>query len=94
MSRARTHAAPIDDAVIGERIHTLMWRNHRRQEDLADLLGVDQGSVSRRMRGKRAWGAVDVVVTAQWLDVPVAELLLPRVDSNHQPFGQWSTVAA
>ncbi len=67
------------NAVIGERVHTLMWRTGRTQKQLAGVLNVDQGSVSNRLRGKTAWTVVDLLAVAAWLDVPVTDLM-PEVE--------------
>lgn len=63
------------NALIGERIHTLMWRRGHTQRQLATILGVDQGSISNRLHGKTAWSAIDVVAAAAWLGEPVTDLL-------------------
>lgn len=68
--------------LIGEHVHTLMWRTGRTQAQLAKLLGVDQGSVSRRLHGRREWSATEIAVTAAWLGVP-PEQLLPEVELLH-----------
>ena len=65
--------------VIGERIHTLMWREKRAQRELGALLGVDQASISKRLRGKTNWTAVEVAAVATWLNVSVAELV-PEIE--------------
>ena len=67
------------NAVIGERVHTLMWRSSRTQKQLASLLNVDQGAVSNRLRGKTAWSAMEVLSVAAWLGVPVTDLM-PEVE--------------
>ncbi|WP_131827585.1 helix-turn-helix domain-containing protein, partial [Mycolicibacterium fortuitum] len=67
------------NTVIGERVHTLMWRHGRTQKQLAAVLNVDQGSVSNRLKGKTAWTVVDLLATAAWLDVPVTDLM-PEVE--------------
>lgn len=61
--------------VIGERIHTLMWRSGRTQTQLARILKIDQGAVSNRLRGKTQWDAWEVAVTAAWLGVQVNDLI-------------------
>jgi transcriptional regulator with XRE-family HTH domain len=66
-------------SLIGERVHTLMWRNGRTQKQLAAVLQVGQGSVSDRLRGKTEWSAIDVAVTAAWLGVE-PENLMPDVE--------------
>ncbi len=67
------------NALIGERVHTLMWRAGRTQKQLAAVLNVDQGSVSNRLRGKTVWSAVDLAAVAAWLEVPITDLL-PEVE--------------
>jgi transcriptional regulator with XRE-family HTH domain len=67
------------NVLIGERVHTLMWRNGRTQKQLADILKVDQGSISKRLRGNTVWSAVEIAAVAAWLGVPVEELL-PEVE--------------
>ena len=52
-----------------------MWRQKRSQKALGELLGVDQGSISKRLRGKTLWSASEVLAVAAWFDVPVTELL-------------------
>lgn len=65
--------------LIGERVHTLMWRAGRTQKQLASILRIDQGAVSNRLRGKTEWSAIDVAVTAAWLGVR-PEDLMPEVE--------------
>lgn len=69
----------LGNALIGERVHTLMWRKKRTQAELAAVLNVDQGSISNRLRGKTTWSAFEVSAVAAWLDVPVEELM-PEVE--------------
>ncbi|WP_104183182.1 helix-turn-helix domain-containing protein [Mycobacterium avium] len=65
--------------IIGERVHTLMWRAGRTQKQLAAILQIGQGSVSDRLRGKTEWSAIDIAVTAAWLGV-TPESLMPTVE--------------
>lgn len=67
------------NVLIGEHIHTLMWRAGKTQSQLASLLGVDQGSVSRRLRGNREWSAYEIAVTAAWLGVTPGDLM-PQIE--------------
>ncbi len=60
---------------IGEKVHTLMWRQGRTQKQLAAVLQVGQASVSDRLRGKTEWSAIDILVTAAWLGVEPTELI-------------------
>ena len=45
------------DAEIGERLHTWMWRNRIPQTGFADVLGISQQSLGRKLRGESAWSA-------------------------------------
>lgn len=72
------------NVIIGERVHTLMWRSGRTQVQLAAVLNVDQGSISNRLRGKTNWSAVEVCAVARWLQVPVAEIM-PEVELDDPP---------
>ncbi|MGV8874823.1 MAG: helix-turn-helix domain-containing protein [Rhodococcus sp. (in: high G+C Gram-positive bacteria)] len=74
------------NAIIGERIHTLMWREGRTQAQLAILLGVDQGSVSKRLKGRTQWSAIEVQTAAAWLGVPVTDLM-PEIELAPRPEG-------
>lgn len=66
---------------IGERIHVLMWRQSKTQDELAELLAIPRTSVSNRLRGKIKWAAVEAAITASWLGVEIGDLI-PAV---HQP---------
>ena len=66
------------------------------QSDIASALGGQQGTISRRWRGGRAWPLEDLPTVADILGVSVAYLvtdnsgvptieLRPRQDSNLQP---------
>lgn len=64
-----------DDVLIGEAVHAAMWRAHVSQTQLARALGLDQAAISRRLRGRTAWKASEVRVTAALLGVAVVDLL-------------------
>lgn len=57
----------------------LMWPRNRTQRELSGVLGVDQGSVSNRLRGKTTWTVWDLLAVAAWLDVPITELM-PEIE--------------
>ncbi len=56
-----------------------------KQADLAAELGVAPSTVNVRWMGGRQWQLEDIEVIAKAMRIPVDRLLLPRVDSNHQP---------
>jgi len=74
-----------------------MWRTRVTQTRLAEVLGLDQSTLSKKLRGKRPWSVDELVRVAHVLGRPASFFLgepdlaatassgLPRVDSNHQP---------
>lgn len=53
----------------------LMAQQNKRTGELADLLGISQQSASRRKTGETPLGLHEVGTIAEWLGVPVAQLL-------------------
>ena len=54
---------------IGERVHREMWRRRITQTALAERLELSQSSISRKLRGERAWDADDLAPVAEILGV-------------------------
>jgi transcriptional regulator with XRE-family HTH domain len=48
------------DEVIGERVHTLAWRNGMTNAAIAREMEIDPATFSRRLRGERGWTASEV----------------------------------
>lgn len=71
------------DELIGARVHAAMWRTRVTQKQLAAALGVDQGSVSKRLRGRTAWKVSDVIVAAQLCGVSVEDLMPQHDELGH-----------
>lgn len=63
------------DAFIGRRVHQLMWDQKLTQTKVGELLGMDQSSVAKRLRGKLGWSASLLVETARVLDTTVSYLV-------------------
>jgi plasmid maintenance system antidote protein VapI len=63
------------NVLIGEHVRTLMCRTGHTQTELAAILHIDQGSVSKRLCGKTAWSALEIAIVATWLGVSVTDLL-------------------
>ena len=85
------------DAQIGELVHQALWRARATQTDLAQALNVDQGSVSRRLRGRIAWRVSDLMAAGRlcgvdWMTLVPGAGGLPRLDSNQQPAGYGQVV--
>lgn len=73
------------DELVGERVHQLMWRRRLPQAALGEALKIGQSGVSKKIRGLSPWTAADIYAAAALLQVEPASLL-PRLDSNQQPF--------
>jgi transcriptional regulator with XRE-family HTH domain len=62
-----------------DRIATLvraeMKQQGKTQVELADLLGVTQQSVSRRLTGETPFTVYDLTVLSSYLNIPVADFL-------------------
>jgi len=69
---------------VGQAIHMRLWRQGIPQRELAEVLGIGQSTMSKKLRGSVSWTVQELVSSAVFLDVPPVDLL-PRVDSNHQP---------
>lgn len=59
---------------LGERIHNIMWRRGLTQLSLADALGLDQSTLSKKLRGKRRWYADEIAIVASTLGVSAGDL--------------------
>jgi transcriptional regulator with XRE-family HTH domain len=66
----------VRNRIAGE-VRAAMARSQKTQRDLAEVLGIDQPSVSLRLRGERSFRAEELAVVAEWLGVPAADLLEP-----------------
>ncbi len=72
------------DEEIGLRVHQVMFERKVTAQRLAAVVGVSGSVLGRKLRGKVAWSARDVVTVARHLNVSVAYLLgettTPRPD--------------
>jgi transcriptional regulator with XRE-family HTH domain len=73
------------DEAVGQSLHMAMWRRGIPQSRLAERLGVTQGTLSRKLRGKSPWTLGEVYEAAAALGSDPKELL-PHLDSNQKPF--------
>jgi transcriptional regulator with XRE-family HTH domain len=71
------------DELIGARVHAAMWRARVTQKQLAAALDVDQGSVSRRLRGRTSWKVSDVLVAAELCGIDMSELMPTHDELGH-----------
>ena len=79
MSPTQGIDAPVNyDELVGEKVHQIMWRQHRKQTEVAALLGVAQATLSRKIRGTRPWEVGEIYAVAEILAVPITDLLPER----------------
>lgn len=60
---------------IGEQIHGVMWRKNVTQAQLAQVLGITQAAISKKVRGKRPFTIEELQVASDHLEVSTLELL-------------------
>lgn len=60
---------------IAAAVRAEMARQQKTQDDLAELLGIVQPSVSLRLAGKRSFRGEELAALAEWLQVPVSTFL-------------------
>lgn len=76
-TEAKTRNTPSRDvdAEVGRRVHMLMWDRQMTQTALGNILGIDQSSLAKKLRGQRKWALADLVAAADALGVSAGELL-------------------
>ena len=62
-------------ATVGHNIRAEMTRLQLTQEDVAQMLGVSQSGVSRRLIGEIAFNVVELTTLARMFDVTASYLL-------------------
>lgn len=71
------HPETLTEAVAAEiRVH--LARQRRRGTDLAEFLGISTAAVSAKLNDKTPFTLTEVERIAEWLQVPVRELLGER----------------
>lgn len=71
------------DAQIGRRVHQLLWDRHLTQTEFGRLIGMDQSSVAKRLRGKLGWSAAQVKAAAAVLRTSVSDLYGESASPSH-----------
>lgn len=69
---------------IGMTVNQYLFAVGATKTELASRLGIALTNVSRRIRGLGDWSAEDLLITAEFLDIQVSDLL-PTRDEN----GNW-----
>lgn len=57
---------------ISRIVRILLARDELRQQDLAEALGYESGTITRKMKGEREWRVNDLVLLAEFFEVPVS----------------------
>ncbi len=70
------------DAIIGRRVHHMMWDRKITQTALAGVLGLQQSALSRKLRGERGWSSDELVAVAGTLHTNVADLFGEYAEGN------------
>lgn len=87
MSDNRDEAPALVNRAIGARVAWYMrysGETRRTQSELADLLGVEQSAVSKKLSGRRPFFPHELYAIAEWLDRPLGDFL-PVTDRMSSP---------
>lgn len=63
---------PLIQENVSRIVRMLLARDEMLQQDLAEALGYDAGTVTRKMRGLREWKLNDIVLLAEFFEVAVS----------------------
>lgn len=63
------------DAEVGRRVHMIMWDRQLKQTELGPRIGMEQSTLSKKLRGLRPWSLEEVVTVARELHTSVAYLI-------------------
>jgi transcriptional regulator with XRE-family HTH domain len=68
------------ETAVSEEILALMGRRRISQTKLAEHLGINQGTLSKRLRGTQPWTITDLEAVAEFFDVSITALFPVTVD--------------
>lgn len=74
------------DRQVARRVKLAIFDSGKTQKAVAAAAGIGPSAMTSRMNGTRPWRVEEIVLIAQATGVEVGALL-PRLDSNQQPFG-------
>lgn len=74
------------DAIVGRRIHLLMWNKKLTQTQFAPRLGMHQSALAKKLRAQRGWSLDEIRSAATELGVSIA-YLLGESDTKNPPRG-------
>ena len=75
------------DQIAGELVHIEMRRRRISQAELGEVLGISQAAAGRKLYGTRSWTLDELLATARFLNVNVADLM-PGHDYAPAPAGR------
>lgn len=70
-------------ARVAAQIRALMAARRKTSADLAEVLGISQSSASRRMHGDGLFTLDQLEETADWLGVPLTDIIIPVPGLNY-----------
>lgn len=74
MDMTNAHDTDVN-VLVGELVHQHMWRGKVSQTRMAQILGIGQPAVARKLRGERPFSIDELLAVAEFLDLPITELL-------------------
>ena len=63
------------DEQIGERLYVQMRRQKKTGVAAAEVLGIDQSSMSKKLNGTRPLALSELLALCEWLDLPIGDVL-------------------
>jgi transcriptional regulator with XRE-family HTH domain len=69
-------------------IRALMAARKRTSGELATALGLSQSAASRRMHGDGTFTLDEIQATADWLEVPITDIITPVPGISYVPTAQ------
>jgi len=66
---------PGADEALGRILHLTMWDHGIKQTELAPKLGMDQSTLSKKLRGVRPWTFAEFLAVADILGVDALDIL-------------------
>jgi transcriptional regulator with XRE-family HTH domain len=76
---------PDADVALGRTIHQAMWDQRITQTRLAVALGIDQTTLSKKLRGTRPWTVRELIDVADALHIDARELLARMWGPDNPP---------
>jgi transcriptional regulator with XRE-family HTH domain len=64
-----------DRAAVAAAVRAELARRGKTQREVGEILGLPQPSISVRLRGLRSFRAEELISIADWLGIPVVQLM-------------------